>query len=80
MRAKVTSDKDKKEFYEKLAENIKSRRESLKLTQFDLAVDCRVTPMTILRWESGKCYIDSFSLVDLSKSLDIDILELLPKR
>ena len=38
-----------------LAENLKTLRATQKLTQEELAIALGFTPVTVCRWETGKC-------------------------
>lgn len=50
--------------------NIKEKRLALKLTQFDLARMCGVSPNTIMRWENGVTKPNEENMEKLKKALE----------
>lgn len=65
--------KENKTFHEKL----KYYRESVNLSQSELATRLEVSRQTFARWESGRSFPDLESIVKLSTVFDVSIDELL---
>ena len=61
----------------KIGEFIKAQRNSLNMTQKELAEKIGCTDKAVSRWETGKGLPDSSFLIPLSKELNISINELL---
>lgn len=59
----------------KIGQKIKSRRESLKLSQEELAQKLNVTRSAISNWEIDRNYPDLQTLVHLSMELDMSLDE-----
>jgi transcriptional regulator with XRE-family HTH domain len=59
-----------------LAQNIKKRRESLGMTQENLAENANLSVQTINTIESSRMWISDKSITRLAKALDIEIFQL----
>jgi transcriptional regulator with XRE-family HTH domain len=59
-----------------LAQNIKKRRESLKMTQENLAENAKLSVQTINTIESCRMWISDKSITRLAKALNIEIFQL----
>ena len=57
----------------RLGENVKRIRKSLKLTQFELAEKAELSEETVKNIELSRCWTSDKNLAKLTKALDVDI-------
>lgn len=66
------------EFMKKLGSTIKFYRAKAKLTQSDLASFIGKSLASVSKYERGECAIDSFTLCEIAKALNVPVPQLLP--
>ena len=59
--------------------NIKRLRKQKGLTQTAIAIALHVTPQAVSRWETGACYPDLESLINLAVHFHVTVDDLLRK-
>lgn len=62
-----------------IGQNIKRLRTQKGLTQTAVAEAIHVTPQAVSRWETGACYPDLESLINLAVYFDVRVDDLLRK-
>lgn len=62
-----------------IGQNIKRLRTQKGLTQTAVADAIHVTPQAVSRWETGACYPDLESLINLAVYFDVRVDDLLRK-
>ena len=62
-----------------IGQNIKRLRTQKGLTQTSVADAIHVTPQAVSRWETGACYPDLESLINLAVYFDVRVDDLLRK-
>ena len=62
-----------------IGQNIKRLRTQKRLTQTAVADAIHVTPQAVSRWETGACYPDLESLINLAVYFDMRVDDLLRK-
>ncbi len=68
------------ELYRQIGDNIKKRRQSLKLNQTSLAKSINLSRTSLVNIEQGKQHPSVFVLLEISEKLGVTLHDLIPDR